>query len=412
MRDILNIIFISFLLFNSILPNIFILPSAYSYWDEGVSIGLFFLFLIVKMRETMISKTKLNKENLIFILPWLGVVLIGLIGNLFFGYTHYYEAIIRDIVGFLKFPMTIYVIRELKLDEIWARSLYRTKLWWLKILTFIMFVCSIISLFSDIGMSQNSDIRYGIVPFQFLYSHPTALVVFSICMICIFRAYNCFNIYENLLLIVIALTMRTKGFAFIAVYIFLKYGGHWIKRWKVLYWTSIFVTVLIMGYQKLSLYASYSSSGREVLWKGSIWLLRRCFPIGSGFATYASHISGKYRSTIYNFIYSSDFFGSDGKATAVLGDTGFPYYIGQFGLLGVALLTISTLYLRKQLKENIKSTFYVTDVVLIYIAIALTSEAILINYGVELAIILCIVKNIQLLQEKSVFFSEKNGNDI
>ena len=246
-------------------------------------------------------------------------------------------------------------------------------------------------------MSQSS-IRGGIHPYQFLFNHPTALVFAAVVSICLLNATekNNENIFYLLTLsLIIILSMRTKGIAFVAVFIFMKYGGIWLKRVKILYGFGICVAILAASYSKLMMYASWSDSGREMLYVGAFDLMVRCFPFGSGFGTYASHLSGRYQSGVYSFIYHYQFWNSDGTATAVLGDAGIPYYIGQFGFIGVFLMIFAVYRMLKVIVVRIKGNNLSLFLLWIYLAIALTSEAILITYGIELAVILAVVFRLQ-----------------
>lgn len=40
---------------------------------------------------------------------------------------------------------------------------------------------------------------------------------------------------------------------------------------------------------------------------------------------------------VYSFMHIKEIFDAQGNPTAVLGDTGFPYYIAQFGTIGITL---------------------------------------------------------------------------
>lgn len=390
---------IFYILFQGVLSNS-ILGIVLGYWDEFAFFAFILYFIAYKQRNNGILR--IGKSNFDFMLPWMGVLCIGMLGNIVFGYSSSLNGIARDIVGCMKFFVVFFCIRETHLDRKIYAALKKTNIRWLELITLMIFVCCIVSLFFDIGMSSTYEKRFGIYPFQFLFSHPTGLVFVCVSLICLFNALDIKPIYNILLLIVLACTMRTKAFAFIAVYIFLKYMSKLVKRAKILYWIFVFIVAFAVGYDKLLLYQSFSSSGREVLWRGAFQLLAFCFPLGSGFGTYASHVSGRYGSSIYNFINSSDFFWADGTPQAVLGDTGFPYYIGQFGIIGIVLIAISVIKLRKMISDKV-STFPI-DMYMIYIGIALTSESTLVNQGVEAAFVLSL-----LYYANSIHSEERNG---
>ncbi len=381
-----------FLLFQGALSAHFNLPRVYEYWDEAFFLTASALSLVKGFgRKIYIIKNKANP-----VIPWILLVGIGLLGNVRFHYSSSYGAVVRDIVGFLKFPITFYAVRRLGWDGKAAEALQNKGFLALKFLTVIICILGVLSQFYDWGMTQ-TVMRYGILPYRFLFSHPTDLVYAASAMLCLFCAdekQGEYWGYHLMLIATIILTMRTKGLAFAAVYIFMKYGGAWLKKYKILYLTGIFLIAFAAGYSKLQVYASWSSSGREVLWTGAFTLMRICFPIGSGFATYASHLSGRYRSLVYNFIYSYDFWTSEGGASSVLGDTGFPYYMGQFGIMGLLILAKAVLQIfRTWNPENGEGNYrgLAENLLSAYIAISLTTEALLITYGVELAVILAVI---------------------
>lgn len=200
------------------------------------------------------------------------------------------------------------------------------------------------------------------------------------------------EIYDIILIIPIVLGMRTKGFAFIAVYIFVKYSGNWLKRFKPLYWIIMGMVILAVSYSKLALYVSYSTSPRETLYLGALRLSQLCFPVGSGFATYASHISGRYFSGVYNIITIAGLYNYDGTISVAIGDAGFPYYIGQFGVIGCILIAVLFINLYKLSLKTIPK-YKTTPIVLMWlmIIISLTSETILVNDGFQIAFIMSII---------------------
>lgn len=392
-------IFMMFLIFQGIISVQFQMPELYGYWDE-----FFFLVAVLIFFLKLASGRKhIRKSTLLLIMLCIGVSLIGLLGNVIFSYADSWQAIVRDIVGFLKFPITFISVCELGWDVKIAKALKKRRLNWLKWMTFVIFICGIINLFADFGMRQ-SGMRYGIYPYQFLFGHPTALVssvVIITCLFCADRFENKYFIPLTMLIITIILSMRTKGIAFVAVYFFMRYGNVWLRKYRFAYWMGMVALVLIVSYSKLQLYASWTSSGREVLWKGSFILLAMCFPLGSGFGTYASHISGKYYSQVYDFIYSYDFW-RDGKATAVLGDTGYPYYIGQFGFIGFILLMIVAIKIFRMWHPKNEVKVYdglAEDLFVVYIAIALTSEAALITCGYEYGVVLAVLLKLDMLNQ-------------
>lgn len=398
---ILMSLLILFCIYQNIILSLFPHFDFIGYWDEFCTFLFIFIFIILKLvnlhRRYDIADVKINKKIL---QCTLGIVFLGVLSNFIFGYAYNVNAIIRDIVGFIKFPITFLVTREIGFDKKGKYCVEKYCMPIFKFMSWVLCICSILSLFHDFGMSQN-EMRHGVKPFQFFFIHPTYLVQSAALTLIIMNSVlkkSKSIIYDVLLIIPIILAMRTKGFAFVAIYVFIKYGGNWLKKIKVIYGILAISLVVFVGYDKINEYASWSSSPRECLYKGSLQLMGQCFPLGSGFATFASHVSGKFRSQVYDFIYIADGW-INGQPTAALGDAGFPYYIGQFGILGTILFFIIMLLIFKSAgKENMMNVSIFSFFGLIIIS--LTSEAILVNNGFELGLLFAILVKMVLDNNK------------
>lgn len=316
------------------------------------------------------------------------------------------------MIGFLKFPITFLAFYFLKIGDDLAVRMYKiTPL--LKIILWIIFCFGIISLFIDIGMSE-SEIRGFAHPYVFLYTHPTYLTTGCICILCILNASGEASLpYDVIALASVAMAMRTKGLAFIAVYIFTKYGGGWIQRYKILYWGAITILVAAASYSKVMLYMSYSNSPRQSLYLGAFRLARECFPVGSGFATFASHISGEFLSKVYNFIYIHEMYDFNGTISAVIGDAGLPYYIGQFGFIGFTLTIVLfwNMYLLS-IKNMTKEYGIAIRLMWILILLSLPVETILLNNGFELGLIIAVVSRICMFRQNENLKKNKSRKKI
>lgn len=363
------------------------------YWDEALTL-FFLLYYVVLVKKKRKITDKANKRMLICVVS---TALIGILGNLIFQYAASYEAIIRDIVGFIKFPLVYLIICETSIQRKLFKSAKKLNSV-LKIYSVMLFLFGILSMFTNLGMSQ-TEYRYGLHPYMFLYGHPTGLVMALVLMIAIMASIevnNEFRLYYIFNALTLILTFRTKGIAIAALFLFIKYSSKWYRRFKILFWIGASAIVFVVLYSKLSLYMTFSSSGRQSLYSGALLLARSCFPVGSGFATYASHVSGNFYSKVYNFIHIPEVnFSTSEFAIHILGDVGYPYYLGQFGFLGFVLfirilwdqLRISIGSKKKKIPMNLGMFVIIT-----YCFIGLTAESTLLNFGVELATMLAICR--------------------
>lgn len=377
-------------LFYGILFSCFSMPDFFGYWDEAATLILL-LLCSFKLFRNNAGKIKVDLYTK-FLNMWILMSIVGFVGNFAWGYSNGFQAIIRDFVNCLKFPICFFSLHYLGLDYKLKDAVAKKGNGLLKLMVIAMFVGGFVSLFFDIGLSQTSEIRHGIYSYQFLFGHPTSLAVIGVLILCWFDSFEEKRNFPYIILCIgiLILTMRTKVLAFVALFIFAKWSPKWLKRFKVIYVAICVVVVGFSIYDKLRLVLSWSSSGRLTLWLGAFELLKKCFPVGSGFGTYASHLSGKYHSLVYSFIYSNEFWDSTGKLTNVLGDTGYPYYIGQFGFIGLVLIALSIKYLIRIVRLN-PLTCKTAFVLMAYVAIALTGESILINNGVEIALVLSVI---------------------
>lgn len=395
------IIIINFLLlfslFQDILFNCFSLPKIFNYWDEFFEIIIIIIGIFLTLKK---SKYVFNRDTFICLIILFLLIIEGIIGNLLFNYTTSFSFIIRDIVGFIKFPLCFLALHEYnKFDKLYVLVKNGT-IKVLKFSVYVVFILGVISLFKNIGLSQNS-IRYGIRPYKFLFSHPTYLVLYSILSLALLKKFvvpSKILKFELMLLFIIIITMRTKGIIVVMLYTFFRFFGKIIKKHKFLTLVAIILIVFFSSRSKMDEYESYSTSAREVFYEYSFVITKNNFPFGSGFATYASHLSRKANSKIYDFVNIPLYYTSSGeKGYSVYGDTGYPYYIGQFGLIGVILIIILSIKIYKICKKNCDG-YNNLSILLVgfYIVVALTSESILIGNGFELALVLAIVSSINI----------------
>lgn len=394
-----------FMLFNNIIFSKFMIPDFFNYWDEFVFFLIVFYWLFFKKKNN--NDHKIAKNYFVNYAILVIICMIGLCGNVIFNFAFDYNAVLRDIVSFLKFPLAILMMIDIEkkknINE--SKKEYITKCnrkfeKFIKCIIFIIFIFGIVSLFFDIGMSQ-LEIRNGIRPYQFLYNHPTVLVLNSIFLLALIETIGTKkNIlyYRLQILIIIILTMRTKGIAFVSLYLFIIYFGKNFKKMKFIYIAIGLLIIFGASYSKLKLYASFSSSPREVLYFGAIKLLKNCFPFGSGFGTFASHISATYFSNAYSFINLPKYYLETPNYLVVLGDAGYPYYIAQFGFLGTILFFKLMYNIFILLIKNLKNKNGII-IIITYFLIALTSEATLINFGIEIAFMLLFVYRMSIMKE-------------
>ena len=142
--------------------------------------------------------------------------------------------------------------------------------------------------------------------------------------------------------------------------------------------------------------------------------MKKCFPIGSGFGTFASSISGEYYSSLY---YTYGFYGKEDVSEldySALGDTQWPYYYAQFGFFGlIAFVVILVLLYRMILKsylfsDNKRKGAYL---MLGYMVMASIVENVFTNEsGVTAVVVLFLFLGKRVLESEAVNSRKKKKN--
>ena len=261
-----------------------------------------------------------------------------------------------------------------------------------------MTLFGVFSLVADIGMSQE-EIRHGIHPYQFLYGHPTIFVFINVIILSILGAFipkNNMMIYDVMIFTNIVLSMRTKAAVWIGMYLFMKYGGNWLKKYKLLYWIAILAIAVFISFDKVTELNSFSNSTRMYNYIAGVELMMYTFPLGGGFATFASQLAVRDGSGAYDVLLTPPpwkFFGTynlDEQFIIEAGDTGYPYYFAQFGLIGFILFILLMSNIFKLCYFHGRIHLYAL-IMFLYFIISLTTEASFMNAGLSIGIVLAIV---------------------
>ncbi|MST79590.1 hypothetical protein FYJ61_03640 [Lactobacillus equicursoris] len=354
------------------------------YLDEAMAI---FALLYVLMHIAAIKFIPSVQYILLFVLI---TILIGGLGNYYWNYQSSTIAIWKDVLAYIKAPIIAcaLIVRKRiskKNDDVALNVAYTISTYFVT----TTFIFGMISLVKNIGMSY--DLRSGILSFKFLYTHPTFLASSLVLTSVVLVAYNkptfipkkIFYI-ENLITLV--LTMRDKAFAYVALFIVLIFIIPDFRKIPKSVIPIAIIAAFAIAYfisrNKLQEYMTWSWSPREALYTGSFYVLKKCFPIGSGFATFANSLSGEYYSKLYYLLGMSLKPGVNPSDYADLGDAGMAYYIAQFGIIGlmlfIAILVIifkvaTSIY--KNDVEKIKAVILIIG----YIFISIFFEAVLTN---------------------------------
>lgn len=318
--------------------------SFFGYLDEIIAI-VSFLYVLTHIR-------KIDTESFVVLAILAVMTIIALAGNMCFQYQTYTEAIFKDILAFYKLPITFIAVYTWSKDKNFNEA-HNVAVRISKISTVIIFVGCIINIFVDVGLSH--DIRYGFRSYKFLFSHPTylvyALVIMSVVLVSDQekRRKNT-HILNFMILFCILFSFRDKGFGYIALLFVIMIILPRRKKVKLHYFAIAGIIAFAVSYQKLLEYKSWSWSPRSALYVNGLQLALRVFPIGSGFATFNSFLSGEYYSRAYYLFGLEKKPGLSPIDYIDAGDAQLPYYYTQFGLIGFALFLVVLYLLVKKVK--------------------------------------------------------------
>lgn len=349
--------------------------NIFNYLDEGIALLLFAsaILRIIGRKNT----EHLNNHERIACAALFVFLLIGLAGNVFGGVQVAVLGILIDLFACSKFFLALisgFIVFSLNADRIVSVILS-----FAKPLIIFMLVCSILNIFIDIGMS-NGSVRGGLRAFSFIFYHPTVVNVVCVGFAALFATDVSKNKrYILACLVVMILTLRTKGIAFSVVafsLLLLINNGKRISLHTVII---AIVAALFVGYDQFSTYYIDSDEARLRLTEASIQIANDHMPIGTGFATFGSNVtaSASFYSPLYFEYGLSTVWGLTPDNPSFVSDTFFPIIIGQFGWTGLAVFTffIVHVFLSVYRRAKASSGADILSVLLVFTYLLISSTA-------------------------------------
>ena len=282
----------------------------------------------------------IQAKSLIYTTFWtlLIVVTLGLLSN-FRSKLISGTPILIDLFSMIKLQVSfIFVLCAIKNKEKKAVLSYLLPI--AKLFILVVFFFGIINVFFNIGMSF--DIRYGVRSYTFLFSNPgglnaTVFAAYSVVSTCIVKRGKR-NFYEILALLTVVMTLRGAGIGVVAVIVSLKILNWYRKMNKpinVKRLIPVGVLAVLAAWNQIQEYFISQISLRSLLLRNAFVVMKRYFPLGSGFATYGSDQAFKHYSPLYReFGYNNIYMLSEDTGY-VANDNYWPMMIAQFGLVGV-----------------------------------------------------------------------------
>ena len=383
--EILYIIIFYILIFQDFLQR-YITPL--QYFDEllGVIGIIASIYILIK------NKFKLKKSNLIFTVSIIIISIIGFYSVLKYKYQTLLNASI-DWMLVIKF-FAVYSLSQIAFKRILKDKDNRVIRINIQIIIIILFVLTILNYMFNI---YDGQIRLGMKSNKLFFGHQSRLAAVCVALLAnnIMFSKKINNVYNYMILLVLFSTLRLKAIADAVVsLILIIYITKTNKKLSLLKIGIVGIICVIIAYGQIySYFVKLDGSARRVLSETSIKIANDYFPIGTGFGTYGSYISGENYSAVYSLYGINNVYGLSQNEAGFVSDTFWPMIVGQFGYLGTLcyLICIILIYrdIQKEYSVTEKKKYLAKILCLLYLIISSTSESAFVHpMAIPLALVL------------------------
>lgn len=367
MADLLWLAAFNLLFFQTWIQNTF----GFTYIDELATLALLATAAIKSLRSSETVLGQNAKRPLVALGLMCGV---GLLGNMLWSIQEVRSAIAIDLFTCVKFPIAL--LSACIVFHGNDRLFYMVEAE-AKLLALLMFALALANLVFDFGMG--ADPRYGLrASFMFVLGHPTMVVFVGVGLTIILshdRKKN--GPWIAIALAVVALALRSKGIAFVALaaLLLITYGHK--ERLTVFHALLALVFVVALGWDQYSYYFGLEGAARKELTETSFKVARDFFPTGSGFATFGSAVTAdpEAYSPLYYQYGLSNIHGLMLGKTFFLSDTFWPTVLGQFGWMGFLLFIVCLFLMFMQLYRSANRSRLGVIFCFTYLLISSTAES-------------------------------------
>lgn len=374
---VLYIAIFYFFVFRDYLENVI---GLLQYVDEAVALMAVPLFLI-NLRNHKFRIEKIKKEGYV---AWLIIFLMaGLVGNVLYRYQPFVKAVLPDALLNLKFWLAIYtgscLYRGFDTDRYAGRMFRHIK--------FITWLFTALILADWVWKLFPTEVRYGIRSTKLFFSHPTVVAAVSAYIIALLmsiwnhtgRKGTAYCIWW---LVILCSTMRSKAWGAAMAMVLVYYFAYVRKKKITVRVALMFVPlILVLGWSQLEFYFLsdiQSGSARYQLLSKSLMIMKDCFPVGTGFGTYACYYSSVVYSPVYAKYGISKIQGLEKGAASFVSDSFWPMIFGQTGIQGTMafLMALWKLYKKIQSMRVCNRAYYVSAIcILAYVLISSMAES-------------------------------------
>ena len=330
--------------------------GSFSFGDEILCLVLLLYFVLSKLQSL-----KLKKNDSIMISCFILITLIGLAGNFIQGFQKNLYIIFLDILSTFKYIFIFWGLNEFFDRK--DRNLIKLVNFFFfvyKIYILILFSCSVLNQFIDIGMSI--EYRYGIKGFSFI-THIPGIVINHCSYFLLFLLLgkkDKFNFWSAITAFVMVSTLKSRAFILVAAYVFLMYARNHKVKIKKSHIVVILLVLIAIGYPQFKSYFIVNKSVRYLFLKNSILLSNEYFPLGTGFSTYGTGTAASNYSLVYYKLGFHVLYGMGPEGNMYLCDTFFPAILGQFGYFGfIIYISMMSYFSYLIYKKSNKSSIFV-----------------------------------------------------
>ena len=372
LKNIILVIMFYILIFQNALENYF---KAFGILDEAISLILLLYGIYMIIFNS--KKVKIDKHNVQIIICSIVIGAIGLTGNMIYKYQETIPlikdgiALFKGIITYICVPMFFMDLKVSDYLEIINKHL--------KIISVSVLILVLGNFIFDIF--PHYEIRFGIKSQQIFFSHPTYLASFSALLVGLLsvnlKKHKENKIYIFISLVILTTTLRFKAIAFIPIYMYMFYIVI-IKERKLQIKDIVILCILggIFAATQIREYVQNPDWARSALSITSLKIGRDHFPIGTGFGTYASWVSGESYSKIYDIYGLNKVWGLSSDFYWFVADTFWPMIIGQFGFIGLAIYTFIIYKIYRNIKNNDNLYYYFGQILLLlYLLVLSVAEA-------------------------------------
>lgn len=308
----------------------FELAGGRSYFDELLSIIAAAYLLYLALRDELSRFDSVSLFMLVIVIFW------GLCSNVISGISRSLLSVIVDVIAETKILWVYFAAKYYFRGET-AKKFSFSLVSVSKIYIVIGFICSVISQFVNIGMTESE--RYGIQGFSFIFPFSFQFLAVTLLALSVLLVSEAKYRQRYYLLGSISLMLATKsapllfGMMFLVLLIyFYRY-----KKLNPFIVALLFLGVIAVGSYQIQTYLMNVNAPRYLFFLHGADLANDYFPFGTGFATFGSDQAARSYSPLYYQFGFSRLFGLNPEDGSFLSDTFWPMALGQFGWIGFAM---------------------------------------------------------------------------